>query len=506
MKIKFFFILFLVLFLPITLLAENIVINEFMSDNGSFLKDADREYPDWIELYNAKTDTVNMKGFTLSDDKDFPAKWVFPSIKIPPKSLMVVFVSGKNRKSQNELHTNFAIDSEGESIYLYDKRGRLIDKTDSVNLREDHSYGRYPDGAERKLYFLNPTPLVKNVTNDQIIFSKNSGFYPKPFYLELKSLLGDSIYYAYNGKIPDTSSNLYQSPFKIKYRYNDTNRFANIPTSPEQKYITYPAWEAPADNIHKANVIRFASFKNGKLNSRIYSKTFFVDSTIFQRYHLPVVSIITKPENFFDHYKGIYVPGYYLDSSSMSWSGNYNKRGEAWEKPIHIEYFSTDGELKLEQDAGVRIHGAGTRVAAQKSLRLYARKEYREKYFNYPMLPDRKQMRYKRILLRSTMCDWDNKQTMLKDISAHEIIQGMNLEYQDQKPVVLYLNGEYWGIHVLRDRIDERYISYLHGVDKDSVRIINGWYYLDGPGKYDRYVNLKNFVENNDLSLQVNYN
>jgi len=78
------------------------------------------------------------------------------------------------------------------------------------------------------------------------------------------------------------------------------------------------------------------------------------------RYTLPVISIVTDYDNFFDKSTGIYV------------NGNYENRGKEWERPVHIEYFETDGKLGFSMDMGLRIHGGYTRKYPQKSFRLYA--------------------------------------------------------------------------------------------------------------------------------------
>jgi len=152
--------------------------------------------------------------------------------------------------------------------------------------------------------------------------------------------------------------------------------------------------------------------------------------------------------------------------------------------------------IGFSQDAGLRIHGGKTRQASQKSLRLYARNEYGEKYFNYKLLPKRNVNKYKRFLLRTTMGAWGG-QTIIKDILAQNISASLNIDHQKFQPVIVYINGEYWGIHTIRDRIDERYIEYTHNVDKDSIEFKEGWEISNGP--------LAAFIKNNSLEQQGNY-
>ncbi len=151
------------------------------------------------------------------------------------------------------------------------------------------------------------------------------------------------------------------------------------------------------------------------------------------------------------------MPGTHFEEEDPEWTGNYFERGEDWERPVHVEYYDQEGQLTFSQDAGIRTHGGKTRQRAQKSLRLYARKKYGTSYFKGQLLPQKQQDRYKRFLLRTPMASWFG-QIVIKDAMAHDIVRDLDLDYQDFQPVIVYLNGEYWGIHTLRDRLDEYYI------------------------------------------------
>jgi hypothetical protein len=198
----------------------------------------------------------------------------------------------------------------------------------------------------------------------------------------------------------------------------------------------------------------------------------------------------------FNNYSGIFVPGVHFNLNDPEWTGNYFMKGIDWERAVHIEYFDLDGILQFTQDAGIRIHGGKTRSAAQKSLRLYARKEYGKKYFNYMLLPKRPVNKYKRFILRTTMGSW-GKQTIIKDVVAQSMSRNLNIDYQEFQPAIVYINGEFWGVYTIRDRIDERYIEYTHNIDKDSVE-----FYETGNTNYQ---NLMEFIELNDLSDDDNY-
>ncbi len=488
-------ILVLILLLSSSIIfCQNVVINEFMADNETTIQDVDGDFSDWIELYNNSDYPINLLNYNLSDDIEEPNKWTFPEIIISGNSFLLIFASKKNILDTNELHTNFKISSSGEDLFLSNSSGEIISQLSPISLATDKSYGHFPDGSNNFLELFNPTPNSSNNINNQLLFSNESGFYKDPFHQKITSLSGDSIFYTLNNaELPKNISDIYEDSLFMNYRYNSANYFSEIPTTPDQSLIDHKAWESPVGLIDKANILRCASYKNGIRTSKIYTKTFFVDSTIFEKYNLPIISIITEENNLFDNDSGIYVHGIHFNENNPQYSGNCFQRGDDWEKPVHIEYYEKNGILGFSQNAGIRIHGGKTRQASQKSLRLYSREEYGEKYFNYKLLPQKENNKYKRFLLRTTLGSWTH--TIISDVLAHEIVRDLDIEYQDYQPVVVFINGEYWGVHTLRDRIDERYIAYLYDFDNDDIVM----------GADENYKALIEFIESNDLFFDDNY-
>jgi hypothetical protein len=108
-------------------LQATVVISEFMAANGRTLRDRDRAYSDWIELFNAGASAVNLEGWSLTDSPDAPAKWRFPSVAIAPNGYLVVFASGKNRTApEGELHTNFKLKAKGDYLALMKPDGKTV--------------------------------------------------------------------------------------------------------------------------------------------------------------------------------------------------------------------------------------------------------------------------------------------------------------------------------------------------------------------------------------------
>ena len=496
LNLRVLFILFWFLISISERVSAQIVINEFMSDNTTAIVDQDGDFSDWIELYNTSSTPINLLNFSLSDQHDELNKWSFPEIIIPAHSFLLIFASNKNISDTGELHTNFKISSSGEPLFLSNNLGQIINQIGPIELIEDKSYGRSPDGSDNLLPFIFSTPNSSNNLNNMLIFEHSGGFFIDPFYQKVTSLTQDSIYYTIDGSIPNVGSEVFQDSLMIDYKYSVDNLISNISTTPEQSLISYKAWEAPSYLLDKANILRYATFKNGVRTSEIYTHTYVVDSVIFEKYEMPIVSLVTDVDNLFDHNLGIYVPGENYNIDDPAWTGNYFQRGNLWERPVHIEYFEKDGSLGFAQDAGIRIHGGKTRQAAQKSFKLYAREEYGKKYFDYNLMPHRPNNRYKRFLLQTSFGSWEH--TVISDVLSHEIARDMDLDYLDYRPVIVFINGEYWGIQIIRDKVDEGYVAYSNSLQEDSVEI-RGFYNVP-------FLYLKIFMETNDLSIQGNYN
>lgn len=459
-----------IVFKPHSLHAQNILINEFMSDNESTLIDDDGDYSDWIEIFNPSAQTVNLNGLYLSDDASDLKKWKFPKVYLQPQQFLVVFASGKDKQNGTSIHTNFKISKEGEPLTLSDVQGILIDQIEAVELEKDMSYGRVPDGGIDLSTLYNSSPENTNNSTNIISFSHSAGLYTKGFDLDLSSHFDDKIYYTLDGSKPSPNAFLYSESIALSDKSNSPNVWCEIPTTPTDVWLTNPAWQSPDHLVRKANILRCATFRNGIKTSQTYTRTYLISDDVKERYDMPIISLITEGDNLFDEVEGIYVPGIHYDEENPEWSGNYFQKDRESERPIHIEYFDIHGRLGFGQDAGVRIHGGKTRHGAQKSLRLYARDEYGKSDFSYRLMPQKNVNRYQRFLLQTTTGAWGGD-TVIKDILAHEIARDLDFEKMDYQPVIVFINGEYWGIHHIRDRMDEEYLAYTSGLDIDSLEI-----------------------------------
>ncbi len=473
-SVFFFLLLGLIYLMPFSSVNAQIVINEFMSSNNNTLFDEDREYSDWLEIFNTSGASVSLMGYYLSDDIGDLHKWALPNIVLSPKSYLIIYCSSKNRSDIDmPLHTNFKLDAGGEDIFLV-KEDEVIQHIPPIDLDEDIAFAAFPDENSTFLITSIPSPGGSNLLDLEVSFSHEAGFYENAIALSLNfdnlALADVEIRYTLTGDEPSSTDSLYVNNILADNRSQEENLLANIPCTPDfaDGDNSYPVWAPPVKKVAKGNVIRAAAFLAGQRISRITTHTYFVFPEGKERYDFPVVSITCPTDSLFSFERGIYVPGAVLQADNLDWTGNYFNKGLDWERESNFEYFD-DGEAVVNQVMGIRIHGGKTRGAAQKSMRLYARSSYGKKRFDYPFFSNKEQSSYKRLLLRTTMGAWSN--TIFADAFAHQASRDLNFDIQEYEPVIVFINGEYWGIYELREHFDQHKLADDYGLNKDDINI-----------------------------------
>lgn len=462
-----------------------------MSSNKSFVSDCDNDFSDWIELFNPTEEYQNIGNLYISDDIYELQKYQLPDIQINPQSFLCIFASGKNKVNNNEIHTNFKLSSNGESIIISNNSGLIISSIDFPSLGDNISYGRRSDTSEFYVCFTEPSFNLSNngsaiqETGHSISFSTTNRIQSSPFNLEIYCNKDNSrIYYTTDNSIPDTNSILYTgTPIKLHDKTYSPNIYSNFQTiTTKLDSITY--------NIPKCNIIRATCYQNNSQIGKINSQSFFVGNHFTPMTNLPIISLITAEENLFSNEKGILVPGNIQEENHIL---NYEQKGQEWERPICFEYINNSGECIINQNIGIRIHGGTSRKANNKSFRLYARNKYDKKYLEYPFFNNEK-TKYKRLLLR--VSGQDRSLTYFRDALMHTILSETSLNMQAYQPCILYINGEYWGITNLRERQDEYYIETNFNYPADFVQIDSG----------DELKALTDYVQNNDIRVDIHYN
>lgn len=445
---------------------SQVLINEFLADNNAGLADPDfNKHGDWIELYNTGGSAVDLSGMYLTDDELELTKWMFPSgTEISGGGFLLVWADNDDVG----LHTNFRLSNTGEFVALCSASGQILDSKSFEAQYQDVSYGRSPDGSNQWSYFSVPTPGKSNSSGggSEITpppaFSHTRGFYPGGFQLTLTSSSPSNVIrFTSDGSNPDNNSQRYSSPIQIS----------------------------------STTVIRAVQYQDGQTESPVATHTYLVnESTI-----LPVFSITTDPENLWDEQNGIYVKG-----PNYTWGWGNGNFWQDWEKPCYVEMFESDHTVKINQSAALKITGALTRTASQKSLRIIAKgTEYGEPKFDYRLFKDKEIKNFNDIVLRSSGNDW--AATMMADGLMQTIVANqMDIDWQAYRPAILFLNGEYWGIHNIREKIGDDYIEENHDFDKDNIDLISQ---MDDvrEGDFSAYSELLEYVRSNDMSIPSNF-
>lgn len=158
-------------------------INEVQSSNALTIKDGQGLYPDWIELINTGSSSIDLTGYGVSDDVNKPMRWTFPSGTLSAGERLIVFADGTSNVGDEHFHTNFSISSGGETISLYDANGGLLDQVTVPELATDSSYARSPDGTGDFVVTQGATPNLENTLESQTSLSNrffqenNAGIY-----------------------------------------------------------------------------------------------------------------------------------------------------------------------------------------------------------------------------------------------------------------------------------------------------------------------------------------
>ena len=326
---------------------------------------------------------------------------------------------------------------------------------------------------------------------------------------------------------------------KITDPSDNPSRYASIePGLMNQFYYDYkgePINTKPDNSdVPKCFTLRAVAIaKDGSISEPVFASYFVGLSEEsfagkFKNNEIALISVITDPENLFDYEKGIYVNGKCFDEDNETpereWKmANYRQKGREWERPVYIDFFENDGELKLSQRCGVRIQGGYSRGDIQKSLRFYARDEYQPdaKKFEYEFFKGLKDINgkpikeFKKIMTRTGSND--AFLAKFSDVLFQSRIKNRKVSAQDGRACIVFLEGEYWGLYSLREDYDNNYFESHYGVDKDEVVMIKPDSYLKENGQYvlkveegkdkdlELYIQMRQWFKNADLSKAEDY-
>ena len=393
------------------------------------------------------------------------------------------------------LHTNFKITASGETVFLINGNENIIDTMFVPEMEQNLSYGYHNDGGGALSLFSDPSPGETNENADAFYgytaapeFSSTGGFKEQYFNLFITSETENAtIYYTTDGSKPNETSNVYNNFIAINN---------NLLTNGTQTSDEY-GWEfSPTYN---GIIIRAIAIAPDHVPSKIITNSYIYDPV---NSTLPVVSIAIDPDDMFDPITGMHVPG----NDFWPWYPYYGSNfWEDWEKEVHIELFEPGGYLGFKQNAGMKIFGGWSRAEAQKSFSFFARSIYGEGNFDYPLFPDSDVDSYESFILRAHGQD----NVMFRDGFHTTLASENGVPVQDYRPAVVYLNGEFWGIQNIREKVNEHYIETHYDIENDNLDLLSTIASTDEPellhGSTEDYLEIRQFISNNDMSIESNY-
>ena len=339
-------------------------------------------------------------------------------------------------------------------------------------------------------------PNIGLAQTDTVFFSNGGGFYDSVFSLKLSNCFPENhIRYTTNGNRPTAQSLLYSDSLTLDASLFSMSNIHTLHISPES-LVFIP------DSIQHCIVIRAATFdENDSCTSAVATQSFFIRALGCENHNLPVISICADSLDLFDFDRGILVPGVHYDSLNI-FSGNYYQKGRDWEREVNVEFYEKDGNCGINQVCGLRTQGFRARCYPQKGLKVYARKEYGKKRFKYKFFEDSQVSSFKHLIMKpfSSLAPYSGVQ----DYVCNRLALGLGLEAAHCRPIRLYLNGEYWGLYFLQEKMDGRYLEDQFGIDIEHCNIIKNWNELEC-GHSEGFLQMMNWLRNADLSLQEDY-
>ena len=359
-------------------------------------------------------------------------------------------------------NAKFKLSRAGETVYLYNSSGLLEDQVSYPAMENDNSFGRIPDGSSTWCFSDEPTPLASNNSSicysgyaSSPLFSIIAGYYNSAQNVSLSSVTpGATIRYTFNGDEPGPTSLVYSLPL----------------------------------NLSATTTIRASVFAPGYIQSPTVTNTYFID----QEFHLPAFCITTDSLNLWDYNTGIYVLGPNADTASPYLGANF---WQDWQKPASIEYFDKDKNRIFSTNAEIEIYGNYSRYKPQKSFEIKLSDRFGTGELIYPFLHDKPFItEYDRFVLRNAGTDWNV--VHFRDGLMQRLMKNTYSGYVGSEPVVMFLNGAFWGVYQFNEKHNQNWIKSNFGFEEDEINYIEqiGPSIVVNEGSDDSFIELYNYA------------
>ena len=486
---RFLFLLVSAIFLSCHQVRATAVISEFLASNEGGFLDEDGASSDWVEIYNAGTNSVNLDQWSITDDSQLQSKWIFPSVNIPAGGYIIVFASGKDRSvAGSELHTNFSLAKSGSYLALFPPTGNATTEFSPTYPPQETGLSYGGSGADAG-YFLTTTPKAINSAKfDGLLsdtnFTQGRGIYYTAF-IETVSCadLGATIIYTLDGTEPSLTNgtqvqaaNAASTPsasvsistttvlraIAVKSNYRSTNIDTVTYLFPQDVLTQDDTFQGSQLPLYPYNT-NFGAFNwSYEMDSKVVNDPRYADiaSDLLE---LPTMSIVLPVEDIW---------------GSNGILSNPIERGPAWERSCSVEIIDPITSDNYQINAGLRVQGQSSRFVTRgkKSLRLAFRKQYGESRFKYPLWGATGSSEASSISLRANPTDsWtegydsgsiaDSGRSSALLLRSHFSTKAHSLTGAPAVSsgwVHLYLNGKYWGLYNPVERADREFAA-IHG-------------------------------------------
>ena len=330
-------------------------------------------------------------------------------------------------------------------------------------------------------------------TAQNLMLSQKHGFYDKPFELTITDIDnivsdGSKIRYTLDGSVPTAESTVYNGPISI----NGTTilRTAVVGSEGLLSNVTTATYLFPDDVLHQSDAPEGYPMEWGAystiegiapadygMDQKMANDPVIASKIKEGLQSIPVLSIVTDKENFFSHENDEEKGGIYIFTGPPVG----DPTGNGWTRPVNAELFGCGHDFSVT--CGIRLHGGHGRLAEKNpkhSLRLVFKKEYGEKTLKYPLFGEDEPNKFDQLVLR---CHFGNswqhwmesnrqKAQYTRDIWARRIQRKMGWTSVNALYVHVFLNGMYWGLYNIAERVDDQYGKDHLGGKKEDIDVI----------------------------------
>ena len=346
-------------------------------------------------------------------------------------------------------------------------------------------------------------PVAKAVNNSpyqppSTILNRSHGFYYSPLFLEISCADPDaSIYYTTNGSVPVPGEcSKYVSPLYISKTTvirAISEKGGNVSEGCITSTFLFPCdiiRQPPDPEGYPASwgpytAIPGTSKADYEIDPELVADSAFAANLMEALSSLPVVSLVTNPDYLFSNTVDSATGGIYIYTGPPL-SMTLNGTGFGWERPVSFEYFDKNNTLSYHTDCILKIHGGHSRrpeKSPKHSFRLLFRGDVGQPKLAYPIFWDTLPYKYNELVLRAGFNNsWVHhtsseriRALYIQDKWAKETHREMGHVAAYGKYTHLYINGLYWGIYCISEKIDNDFAATHFGGYKDDYDVIKDY-------------------------------